>query len=57
MVEESLGTGVEPLDRSSLVTWSISEHSDLAVTGIQSDSSEHSLALPMEVHCYAPSLP
>lgn len=48
IVEESLGTKVEHLDSSSLLTRSISEDSDLAVKRIQSKLSASSLGLPME---------
>lgn len=54
IVEESLGTKVERLDSSSLLTRSISEDSDLAVKRIQSGLSASSRASPMENRCYGP---
>lgn len=54
VVEESLGTKVEQLDSSSLLTRSISEDSDLAADRVQSRLSASSLAPPMEKSCYGP---
>ena len=54
IVEESLGTKVEHLDSSLLLTRSISGDSDLAVKRIQSRLSVSSLALPMVDRCYGP---
>lgn len=54
IVEESLGTKVEHLDPSSLLTRSISEDSDLAVKRFQSRLSATSLASPMDNRCYGP---
>lgn len=54
IVEESLGTNLEHLDSSSLLTRSISEDSDLAVKRIQSRPSVSPLVLPMENRFYGP---
>ncbi len=54
IVEDSLGTKVEHLDSSSLLTRSISEESDPAVARIQSRLSASSLAPPMENLFYGP---
>ncbi|KAF2178147.1 hypothetical protein K469DRAFT_742257 [Zopfia rhizophila CBS 207.26] len=54
IVEESLGTEVEHLDFSSLLTRSTSEDSDLAVKRIQSRLSASTLGLPIENCCCGP---
>lgn len=54
IVEESLGTEVEHLDFSSLLTRSISEDSDLVVERLQNRLSGSTLGLPVENRFYDP---
>ncbi|KAF2815680.1 uncharacterized protein BDZ99DRAFT_376297 [Mytilinidion resinicola] len=54
MVEDSLGTKVDHLESSPLLTQTTAENSDLAVNRIQNRLSASSLAWPLETHRYGP---